>query len=83
MPIADITVGMRGAGVTWVQEFLIRKNIGTAARSLASVGATGYFGELTRAALAEYQAAHAIAPSSGYYGPLTRAQIAATEQAGE
>ena len=73
----DLSIGMRGQGVIGLQEFLIEKDEGTSARALATAGATGYFGTLTRSALAEYQAAHAIAPAEGYYGAKTRAFIAA------
>ncbi len=65
--------GSRGNNVTILQEFLISKNIGPAARALAKVGATGYFGPLTRAALAEFQAKTGIRPSLGNFGPITRA----------
>jgi peptidoglycan LD-endopeptidase LytH len=82
MPTADIGIGAQGAGVTCIQNFLIRKNVGIAAGKLKDAGATGYFGAVTREALMEYQAANNITPATGYYGPLTRAQIAAVEQAG-
>jgi len=47
---------------------------------LNSIGAmnyppTGYFGVLTRAAVANYQTAHNIFPNVGYFGPITRASI--------
>jgi peptidoglycan hydrolase-like protein with peptidoglycan-binding domain len=45
--------------------------------ALAKNGATGYFGALTKNALAEYQAATGIKPASGYFGTLTRASIRA------
>ncbi|MEO6536899.1 MAG: peptidoglycan DD-metalloendopeptidase family protein [Candidatus Paceibacterota bacterium] len=73
----DLTVGSRGDDVTALQTILIQKNTGPAAVALVSAGATGYFGNITRAALAEYQAAHAINPPAGYFGPLTRAYFAA------
>jgi hypothetical protein len=61
-------------GVKAVQQFLISKNEGPAARALASVGATGYFGSLTYAALAEFQKNVGITGSIlGNFGPLTRA----------
>lgn len=75
MPTTDLWTGMRGDGVTWIQEFLIKKVTGTAAQALANVGATGYFGTLTTAALAEFQGAHGIMPASGYFGAKTRALI--------
>ena len=36
------------------------------------------FGNLTKAALAEWQSAMGITPASGYFGAKTRAKIAAT-----
>jgi len=72
----DLTLGASGSDVIALQSFLISKNSGAAALALASAGATGYFGPITQAALAEYQASENILPSVGYYGPLTRAHIA-------
>lgn len=80
VPSTDLWIGMRGADVIWLQTYLIAKNIGDAAKSLASVGATGYFGSLTKAALASYQNAHSITPTSGYFGTKTRA-VMTTESA--
>ncbi len=65
----DLTVGSSGADVTALQKLLISKNFRIAA------GATGYFGEQTRAALAAYQASAGISPASGYFGPVTRAKL--------
>ncbi|MEJ0053948.1 MAG: peptidoglycan DD-metalloendopeptidase family protein [bacterium] len=71
----DLIVGARGSDVTALQAFLIGKNSGPGARALAAAGATGYFGPVTQAALAEYQVANGIAPAAGYFGPLTRARV--------
>ena len=35
----------------------------------------GYFGDLTKQALSQYQSSRGIQPASGYFGPKTRAQI--------
>lgn len=75
MPQFDMTIGRRGGDVVWLQEFLIAKDTGNAAQSLAAVGATGYYGTLTANALAEYQKAAGISPASGYFGELTRTYI--------
>jgi len=72
----DLTLGSKGTDVTALQNLLISANKGSAAAALAAVGATGYFGNLTKAALAEYQAAAGVTPSVGYFGPKTRAYIA-------
>jgi hypothetical protein len=65
----DLTIGHSGAEVTALQQFLIKKGFSIPA------GATGYFGEQTRAALAQYQAANAITPAAGYFGPITRTKV--------
>ena len=51
----------------------------TAARALSGPGATGYFGEMTRKALAEFQAYMKIAPAAGYLGPLSIGRINAIQ----
>jgi len=75
MPQTNLSVGWVGGSVAWVQHFLINNGVGPAAAALKNVGATEYFGPLTKAALAEYQKAHSISPAAGYFGPLTRAAI--------
>jgi peptidoglycan hydrolase-like protein with peptidoglycan-binding domain len=71
----NLTVGSRGSDVVTLQTFLISQAKGPAASALGAAGATGYFGQLTKAALAEYQAAVGIAPPQGYFGPITRAYL--------
>ena len=67
----DLTLGSKGADVTALQQLLIN------AGDLTAVSApTGYFGTLTQAALAKYQAAKGISPAAGYFGPKTRAYVA-------
>ena len=68
-------VGNRNDDVKTIQLFLISQNKGVSARNLASVGATSYFGDLTRSALAEYQASVGITPPLGNFGSITRAYI--------
>ena len=75
MPLYDLTIGSQGRGVVWLQAFLIEKESGDATDRLTAAGATGYFGPITQAALAEYQASVGIQPSSGYYGPITQGFI--------
>jgi hypothetical protein len=67
---SDLTVGSTGSQVTALQAFLIAKGDLTAVST-----PTGYFGALTQAALAKFQAANGITPSVGYFGPKTRAFI--------
>jgi peptidoglycan hydrolase-like protein with peptidoglycan-binding domain len=71
----DLTVGSSGSDVSALQAFLISQAKGPAASALGAAGATGYFGSLTQAALAEYQKAVGITPASGYFGPITRAYL--------
>ena len=77
----DLTIGSRGADVAALQNFLISQHKGPAATQLANVFASGvvkgYFGPLTRSAVAEWQFAMGIQPAVGYFGPITRARIAA------
>ncbi len=69
LPSRDLSVGSRGAGVTALQSRLIAEGF------LDINNPTGYFGPLTKTALAEYQQANGIDPASGYYGPITRSQM--------
>ncbi len=75
VPTSNLTIGARSGEVVWLQAFLISANAGPAAQYLARSGATGYFGGITRAALAEYQNRMGIFPAVGYFGPLTRAYL--------
>jgi peptidoglycan hydrolase-like protein with peptidoglycan-binding domain len=71
----DLEIGSSGEEVVWLQDFLISADTGLYAKRLASVGATGYFGAITKDTLAEYQIAVGIKPASGYFGPITRTSI--------
>jgi len=71
----DLNIGSRGSNVQVLQQFLISQGKGSAAQALAQNGATTYFGALTRAALAEFQASVGITPASGYFGAKTRGYI--------
>ena len=73
--VRDLTLAMEGEDVRLLQALLISVDAGPAARELARVGATGYFGTYTRNALGEYQAARGVVPAAGYFGPITRAQM--------
>ncbi len=69
--------GSSDNNVAILQQFLISQNKGSSAQVLAKVGATSYFGDLTRAALAEFQAKVGISPALGNFGSITRAYISA------
>jgi peptidoglycan hydrolase-like protein with peptidoglycan-binding domain len=71
----SLTMGSKGSVVTVLQKFLISQAKGPAAAALNAAGATGYFGSLTKAALAEYQAAVGITPAQGYFGAITKAYL--------
>ena len=83
----DLTLGSTGDDVTSLQTYLVAQNKGPKAAALAAVFAAGtakgYFGSMTQAALAEYQAAVGISPAAGYFGPITRAHLAAAAPAPE
>lgn len=65
---SNLTVGSTGAEVSALQNFLASKGFLTAS-------ARGYFGALTKAAVAAYQTSKGIAPAAGYFGPATRAAV--------
>ncbi len=68
----DLTVGSQGSDVADLQGLLGEQGFLT-----MPVGVPfGYFGSLTKAALANYQASIAVVPATGYYGPITRMKMA-------
>jgi hypothetical protein len=71
----DLSTGVTGKDVAFLQQFLISKHGGPAALALSHVGATGIFGPLTKNAVVEFQKSTGIAPSVGYVGPKTRTRI--------
>jgi hypothetical protein len=73
----NLQLGSSGSDVTVLQQFLISQNEGPNASALANIGATGYFGSMTQAALAEFQVSVGISPALGYFGPITRAYVSA------
>ena len=70
----DLTVGSRGPGVTALQQWLVGKGLLTMPAGVAY----GYFGNLTKSAVAAYQTSVGITPAVGYFGPITRAKVNAT-----
>jgi hypothetical protein len=72
----NLTIGSMGSNVWALQVFLIMNNIiSPTAQGLKLVDPTGYFGTITRGALASYQANVGITPPSGFLGPKTRAYL--------
>ncbi|MBX4189247.1 peptidoglycan-binding protein [Candidatus Parcubacteria bacterium] len=70
----DLTVGSTGADVTALQQVLVSKGFLT----IPAGTAYGYFGGLTKAAVARWQASAGVTPAAGYFGPRSRAAWAAT-----
>ncbi len=68
----DLTVGSKGDDVSALQQFLIGKGL------LNISAPTGFFGSMTKAALASFQASVNLTPSVGYFGPKTRAYLNST-----
>jgi peptidoglycan hydrolase-like protein with peptidoglycan-binding domain len=69
----DLTMGSSGTDVAALQSFLEARG-----HLVIPAGtAKGYFGSLTKAALARYQAAQGISPAVGYFGPVTRTSVSA------
>ena len=71
----NLSLGSRGEDVKILQQTLIKYQTGPKVKKLEQTGATGYFGSLTKAVLAEYQRKVGISPAVGYFGPITRAYL--------
>lgn len=68
----NLKLGMTGNDVVVLQNFLIKKNTGPAAKALAKNKATGRFGPLTQEALEEFQKAKGLT-ADGVAGAKIRA----------
>ncbi|MEK7075020.1 MAG: peptidoglycan-binding protein [Patescibacteria group bacterium] len=64
----SLTVGIKGDDVTCLQTYL--ESTGHFTYS----GAKGYFGGITKASVAAWQAANGVSPAVGYFGSLSRAK---------
>lgn len=68
----NLTIGSTGAEVTALQQVLVAQG-----HMVMPAGvAFGYFGPITQAAVAKWQAANGVAPAVGYWGPISRAKQA-------
>ncbi|GEM_PF-2562169 len=67
----NLTVGSKGPDVATLQQFLVSKGY----LQMPPGVPFGYFGPLTKGALARWQAANGIAPAVGYFGPISRQAI--------
>ena len=65
----DLTVGAKGNDVSCLQTYLT----GTGHFTFSG-GATGYFGSVTKTAVAAWQAANGVSPAAGYFGARSRAK---------
>ncbi len=76
----DLQAGSAGADVLDLQRFLNARGYMVAPSGPGSPGnETSTFGQLTRQALAKFQAANGIVPAAGYLGSITRAFIASMQ----
>ena len=72
----NMTLGSTGPAVKALQQFLNNRGFRLAESGPGSPGnETTYFGPLTRAALARFQASVGISPAVGYFGPITRSYL--------
>lgn len=68
-------LGDTGGEVMQIQKFLNTHGAQVSASGAGSPGnETSYFGSLSKAAVAKFQAANGISPAAGYWGPITRAK---------
>lgn len=67
----DLTLEVEGADVTCLQTYL------KATGHFTHPTATGYFGPITRDAVAKWQAANGVTPAAGYFGAISRAKYTA------
>ncbi len=66
---STLTVGSKGSAVTCLQTYLTSTGDYT-----YSGGATGYFGNITKAAVASWQSKNGVSPAAGLFGPISRAK---------
>ncbi len=70
----NLTVGSTGSEVVALQQMLVAQG-----HLVMPAGvAYGYFGSLTKAAVAKWQAANGVSPALGYFGPISRAKANAS-----
>jgi hypothetical protein len=66
-----LTLGSEGADVKCLQDAMTPTYFTNAG------GSTGYFGPVTKAAVAAWQTANGVMPAAGYFGPVSQAKFAA------
>ena len=71
----SLTIGVKGDDVKCLQQYLNGAGHQVAASGAGSPGSeTTFFGSLTQAATAKWQAANTVSPAVGYFGPISRAK---------
>ena len=68
---SDLTVGSTGQSVAVLQGLLAERGFLDIPFNIP----LGYYGTLTRDAVAKYQAYRGVAPAVGYFGPLTKVSM--------
>lgn len=71
----DLTLGSTGPDVVALQKHLVKIGLMTMPQGVSY----GYFGEITRGAVARYQVKYGITPTAGYFGPKTRTHLNANQ----
>jgi peptidoglycan hydrolase-like protein with peptidoglycan-binding domain len=64
----DLTIGSTGQNVVVLQGLMSELGYLNIPMGIAH----GYYGSMTQAAVASYQAAHSVTPTAGYFGSLTK-----------
>lgn len=67
----DLTLGSTGPDVVALQKYLVKAGLMTMPQGVSY----GFFGQITKDAVARYQSKYGIKPSIGYFGPLTRGHL--------
>ncbi len=75
---ANLYLGVSGDAVKCLQQYLNGAGFQVAASGVGSPGSeTMFYGSLTQAAVAKWQAANGVSPAAGYFGPKSRAKYTA------
>lgn len=67
----DLTMGSTGPDVVALQKYLVANGFMVMPEGVSY----GYFGSITKAAVARYQTKYGIEPTAGYFGPITRGHL--------
>ena len=70
--ITNLTTGSTGVEVSALQQILVAEGYLVMPAGVSY----GYFGPLTKAAVAKWQVANNVSPTLGYFGPISRATLA-------